>query len=345
MTFVNKSLKRSYHIPLESIIQNDPKVISSGMKLADKYYIKRELAGGSFAKIYECVDILECLAFAAKIVPHPIFDPNAPKDDLSKERTILLKLANEKGFPRVKELLGTFSNDILIMSLLGRDLKTLQTKFRLLSLKTVLMIGIQVIERLRSLHNAGYIHREMKPENLVAGINEWESLIHFVDFGLSIPYLDENKAHIPFKRNSNSVGTVYYLSVYGHLGYELSRRDDLISLGYVLLHLLFGELPWAKVTGTLEEKILAIYKMKSKISAKNLCKGLPEEFSEYFSYVNQLEFSEEPNYQYLSDLFSQTLTNKGLSNDNLFDWILKPKPEHATSSFNANQISLSLTSS
>lgn len=327
MALLNKSIQRSYHIPIEKILLNDSKTIRPGMKIAENYLLQRELAGGSFGKIYESVDLTDRMNFAAKIVNNSISSLNEPSDDLSKEREILLKLKDEEGFPRVKDIVNTFSSDILIMSLLGPDLKTIQKRLGRLSLKTVSMIGIQALERIESLHNIGFIHRDIKPDNLLIGNHGKESLIHLIDFGLSIAYLNENCEHIPCKIKSKAAGTIYYLSVYGHLGFEASRRDDLISLGYVLLNLFYGELPWAKVTGTLKEKISAIYKIKSTISIGEMCKGLPEEFSEYFYYVYKLEYEEKPNYQYLRYLFTQTLENVGLTNDNLFDWSPKSQKQ------------------
>lgn len=323
MAFLNKSIQRSYHIPIETILLNDSKTIKPGMKIAEHYLLQRELAGGSFGRIYESVDLTEKMNFAAKVVHNSISSLNEPSDDLSKEREILLKLKDEKGFPRVKDIVSTFSSDILIMSLLGPDLKTHQKRLGRLSLKTVLMIAIQALERLESLHNIGFIHRDIKPDNLLIGTSEKESLIYLIDFGLSIAYLNENNEHIPCKIKSKAAGTIYYLSVYGHLGFEASRRDDLISLGYALLNLFYG----AKVTGNLREKISAIYKIKSTISIEEMCKGLPEEFSEYFYCIYKLEYAEKPNYQYLRGLFTQMLENNGLINDNVFDWNIRPQKQ------------------
>lgn len=65
-----------------------------------------------------------------------------------------------------------------------------------------------------------------------------ENTLYLIDFGLAVPYLDRMGKHVPFSKNVKLAGTLYYLSVFRHLGIQASRRDDLISMGYVMIHLL-----------------------------------------------------------------------------------------------------------
>ena len=240
---------------------------------------------------------------------------------------ILQNLDQEKGFPKVKDLVVNSSNEILIMSLLGPNLHKLhQEAGGHFSLKTILMIGLQILKRIEVLHSKGFLHRDLKPENIVIGSNnENIDIIHLIDFGLTTPYIDELGRHIPFSKKSHVVGTLYYLSVFGHLGIQASRRDDLISLGYLLLHLFFGELPWINVKGDMQNKVLSIFKLKSTITFEKLCEGLPAEFVSYFQYVFNLPFFQKPNYSYLEELFNKMMKDQFLKNDNLFDWKLVEK--------------------
>ena len=99
-----------------------------------------------------------------------------------------------------------------------------------------------MIQRLQYLHSIDYIHRDIKPNNFVIGTNGNQDKIYLLDFGLSKKFMD-GKKHIAFKQKRVLIGTTRYASINAHYYHEQSRRDDLESLGYVLLFLLLGRLP------------------------------------------------------------------------------------------------------
>lgn len=280
------------------------------------YSINQQIGQGNYGNTYEFLFSKERKLFAGKFMPKL---DNSPLENcaLYQESRILRRLCDEPGFPRYEDLLSHNGNRVLVMSLLGPNLSSLQKKCGgKLSLKTVLMIAIQAIQRLNSLHSIGFLHRDIKPENFLIGIGKkGEKIIHLIDFGLSTEFLDKNLAHIPFDYNAGVRGTFVYLSTFNHLKIQASRRDDLISLGYMLLQLFFGELPW--------ENVWCVYRVKANITIEELCKGLPKEFRKYFNYVLNMGFEKTPDYEYLSGIFYKILRKNQFLLDFEFDWVEK----------------------
>lgn len=117
------------------------------------------------------------------------------------------------------------------------------------SLKTVLLLANQLIPLMERVHNKGVVHRDLKPENILTGLDHEPDIIYLVDFGISKVYRDStgqghmypSHNHIsPFRENKPFLGTTRYASIAAHRGYELSRKDDIESLFYVLLYFLKG---------------------------------------------------------------------------------------------------------
>ena len=113
------------------------------------------------------------------------------------------------------------------------------------TLKTTLMVFYQLLERIETMHEKNYIHRDIKPDNIMMGMGDQSNIVHMIDFGLTRLVIDpKTGTHIPFRSGKNLIGTCRYVSVNSHLGFELSRRDDLLTLGYVIINFIKGGLPW-----------------------------------------------------------------------------------------------------
>lgn len=137
----------------------------------------------------------------------------------------------------------------MVIDLLESSLEDLfQSNGRKFSVSTVLQIGIQIIQRLEAIHRKGFLHRDIKANNFMIGKEEKRNVVYIIDFGLAKRYRDpKTGAHIPFKEGKSLVGTARYASIASHLGYEQGRKDDLESLGFLLLYFLRGKLPWQGV--------------------------------------------------------------------------------------------------
>ena len=114
---------------------------------------------------------------------------------------------------------------------------------------SVCIFVAEILKCLRAVHRTGYVHADLKPDNLVFGAgNAFEALqtLHLVDFGLSTKFLDKKINHASLSHSQGSSGTKYYMSRNTHIGFTKSRRDDIESLAYIAIELAKGKLPWNK---------------------------------------------------------------------------------------------------
>ncbi|CAK62845.1 unnamed protein product (macronuclear) [Paramecium tetraurelia] len=210
----------------------------------------------------------------------------------------------------------------IVIDLLGQSLEDLFNKHnKRLSLKTVLMLGDQMIQRIEFIHLNKFLHRDIKPDNFLIGLGQKAVRIYLLDFGLAKRY-QTKEGHIPYREGKSLTGTARYASINTHLGIEQSRRDDLESLGYVLMYLLRGQLPWQNMKGNNQkEKYQRIMEKKLETSSDVLCKGFPIELSQYLNYCKHLKFEEKPDYLYLRGLFKDAFKKIGFELDQKYDWI------------------------
>jgi hypothetical protein len=105
-------------------------------------------------------------------------------------------------------------------------------------------------------------------------------------------------------------------------GVEPSRRDDLISLGYVWVYLFKGALPWQNLElAEGESRLQAIRECKEATTCDQLCSGMPPEFIRYFEIINGLNFDQEPPYAELRSLFRDCFIQSNFSYDGQWDWM------------------------
>ena len=305
--------------PSPNIPSNNSQKVEE-VKIKNQYSFKStdRLGGGSFGQIFKGINLKTKEEVAIKIESKNIETPQ-----LLHESKILKILKDNEGFPKVFLLTPLDDVLVMVMELLGDNLQKLiknqpQQNF---SLKTTLMLGIQILRRIKTLHENNFIHRDIKPENFTIGLKKMNNTIYMIDYGLTRKYCDSHKKHIPYKDKKNLTGTALYASIYTHKGIEQSRRDDLESLGYMMVYFCKGELPWMNVQAKNKAgKYKKIMEKKIEMKPEILCAGLPDEFKEYFKYVRELQFTEEPKYEFLLGLLGNAMKKNNIKNDFKFDW-------------------------
>ena len=213
----------------------------------------------------------------------------------------------------------------MVIDLLGPSLEDLFNQCnRKFSEKTVLMLADQLIRRLEYLHERNLVHRDVKPDNFLMGVGKRSNVVYVIDFGLAKKYRDSRYGtHLEYRENKQLTGTARYASLSTHLGIEQSRRDDLESLGYVLLYLLRGGLPWQGLKAKdKNQKYSRITDKKILTPIEELVEGYPEEFGVYLNYCRSLKFEEKPDYKYLRGLFRALFFQRGYAYDFQWDWLI-----------------------
>ena len=236
------------------------------------------------------------------------------------------------GIPGVKWYGTEGDYNVLVIDLLGPSLEDLFNYCdKHLSLKTVLMLADQMIARLEFMHSRSYIHRDVKPDNFLIGTGTRKHVCHVIDFGLAKKYQDpRNGRHIPYIEGKNLTGTARYASINTHCGIEQARRDDMESLGFVLMYFLRGSLPWQGLkAATKKQKYQRILERKQATHPEQLCRGYPNEFRDYFAHCSSLGFEDRPDYRYLRRIFKNLFERQGFEDDAVFDWDIRKKQDQA----------------
>lgn len=264
-----------------------------------KYEILSKIGEGSFGSIYKGINARTNETVAIKI--------ESVNDNIKllKNESIMYQYLNRiEGIPRIKWFGKDDYNYYMVIDLLGISLQSLLDHYKKISLKTTLKIGIKLIRLLKTIHEKGLVHRDVKPDNFLFGKNNELSQIYIIDFGFCKLYNRDNDT--PPRKTNSLIGSHTYASINSHNLIELSRRDDLESIGYMLVYFYLGNLHWKHYEDTnkivLNEKIK---QAKQKIYEDN---SIPTILLDYLNHIRKLSFYETPNYESYISLLEKEIT-------------------------------------
>ena len=287
-----------------------------GQILFHKYLIVKKLGEGSFGSVYSAKENNNWYAIK--------FENKNKGQNLLEKEAYIMSYLNGPRIPTVKSFGYSGDNNVLVMELMGKSLEDLfeNSMNKKMSLRCVCNLGYQMIEIMEYIHNKHIIHRDIKPDNFVMGRKSKSKQLFLLDFGLSKKYRSSSSLkHYPLIKRKKLTGTARYASINALNGITQSRRDDLESIGYVLMYFLRGRLPWqGMVNKNKEQRYLKIMETKRDTTPEELCKGFPAEFEMYISYTRNLEYEQNPDYEMLKNLFLKVLRNEGYILDYYYDW-------------------------
>ena len=282
-----------------------------------KYKIIKEIGGGSFSNVYEGINMKTNEKIACKI------ELRNSKVSLLENESIYIFNLQGPGIIKYISSGKTQNYYILIEELLGKSLYTLFLENKKnFSLKEICQIGIQCLSRIEYIHSKGYLHGDIKPENFLIGIKD-PRIIYIIDFGLSKKFLsNRTKKHIPYRITKKLTGTARYASMNSLRGLQISRRDDLESLCYMLIYFLLKKLPWQGIKGkTQMSRLQKIFYAKKKFQNNSEFLNLPENFQKLLKYCCCLKFDEMPNYDLLKNYMKNLLQINNFEENWDFFWV------------------------
>ena len=288
--------------------QDSPSRIYQNKAIFKKYRIIQKISEGTFGKIYSVING-QNKYFIMKT------ECNDSKLALLEKEAYNLLAIKGFGIPKLISFGKANNYTILIEQYLGKSLSDLFLYYYdKLTIQDKCLIAIQLIERIEFLHSKTLIHRDIKPNNFLLGLED-PNIIYLTEFRFCSKYKSSKTGkHLKPGFKGTFTGTLRFSSANAQRGMQQSRRDDLESIGYIILLCFKRKLPWdlgESVDWTLSEKdiYLKTYKMKKFIPCDKLCKGCPNELEEYFKYVRGLKFEEEPDYQKLRNIFIDIIKN------------------------------------
>mmetsp|Transcript_28666 Transcript_28666/g.64960 ORF Transcript_28666/g.64960 Transcript_28666/m.64960 type:complete len:561 (-) Transcript_28666:245-1927(-) len=286
-------------------------MVGEGTVLKGRWKLTRKIGQGAFGEIYSGCDLNNQDPVAVKLERW-----DNKKAVLKMEVAVLKKLQHSPYACRYVHC-GHFENhNYLVMELLGDNLSELRRRRPngRFSLWTTVRLGIQMVQAVKAIHELGYLHRDVKPSNFAMGLapGRREQCV-MIDFGLTRKFRLPSGQIRPARDIAGFRGTARYASINSHLSKELSRRDDLWSVLYVLIEFLTGQLPWRKLKDKEEIGLLKIH-----FNSAELVRDLPPTYLSFMQHLQALDYLDCPDYDYLVQLLDQL--GGGIAEQTAYDW-------------------------
>ena len=286
-----------------------------------KYHPIKAIGKGTFSTVYASINIITKALVAIKA-------EKRGKDNIQLLQSEAFLLYSLRGFgiPEVLSYGRIKTHNILVLPLLG---KSLLDMFILgnsnTNINDICSVAIQILDRIEWVHSNNIVYRDIKPENFLFGKKD-NDVLYLIDFGLCRKYKSSRTGkHIKPKCLGKFTGTSRYASVYAMAGNEQSRRDDIESIGYMIIFFMKKRLPWQGIKGrTYKECYHKLFLMKKYMKIEELCKNLPREIIDYMNIAKAMKFEQEPDYKHLKDLFKSILKKNNVIFDKyIYSWCRK----------------------
>ncbi|CAD5212949.1 unnamed protein product [Bursaphelenchus okinawaensis] len=327
---------------------DDPKMPQVGTIIKHPTYdfqVIRVLASGPFSDVFIVRETRSSKLYAMKVER----EEGNIRPVLKLDVFVLTQLGVHIGFPQLLAAYRTKYYKFAVMQLVGPDLGRLRRAMpgKRFSTSTALQICIQTLRRIETLHDLGWLCRDIKAPNFAIGSDDRDGIVYMLDFGFARRYRDKFGNLLPPRPAAALLGTIHYASLASHQNQEQCRRDDLESWLYMCVELCAGSLPWAKLDPLKHHKIICDWKQFIRVHGRELFfQDCPEELDHILSIIDSLSFTDRPHYEMME--YQLRLAQERLNLDPYakLDWqhtpMLKQKANFVGEIGQSNQASLEM---
>ena len=265
------------------------------------YRLMKLIGQGSFGKVYLCRSEQSgheaCVKLeSVNVLPPQVFYEHRLYESLSKTGASAF-------VPRSLAYGENKHFRYLVLTLGGPDLTHITCTY---SIVEKLLVFANIIRALRSFHDAGVVHRDIKPRNILIKRGASKTDVLLIDLGLAKRY-SLHGVHAENRQKKTAVGTSRYASVHAQMFMESARRDDLLSCAYTMVSVFGRSLPWEGLRGTNQLKAQETLRLKRMLSPGRVCAGCPTCVERIYRHVQQLAYAEEPPYDLFLSLIDHHL--------------------------------------
>uniref|UniRef100_A0A915PCX6 Protein kinase domain-containing protein n=1 Tax=Setaria digitata TaxID=48799 RepID=A0A915PCX6_9BILA len=252
-----------------------------------KYKVLKQIWLGPFSEVMVVREVNTNEQFAMKIEKTKDPQKSVLKLDVfvlrEFEKTKMLGIPQLIGQGRTREI------KYLIMQLLGPDLGKLRRSLpgKKFNLTTALRLSLQTLDRIETLHNTGWLSRDIKANNFAIGLKNDSQTVYIIDFGFARRFRDRDGNFYQPRSSAALMGSIYYSSLAAHAFKDQCRKDDIESWFYMVCEFIKGLLPWANADPRDDYMLIGEWKRYARGSGRyELLKGVPEEFDKILEIID-----------------------------------------------------------
>ncbi|XGW13057.1 hypothetical protein V3C99_013585 [Haemonchus contortus] len=289
---------------------------NNGKVVCGRWKVLARLGAGGCGSVYKVED-LKRKGYIAALKAEAIIEDDSGV--LKLEAAVLKKLADRKNVIRLLQSGKRTKYSFIVMTICGSDLMSLKKKTPDgFGESTILRIAIYALYAIKQLHEIGFVHRDVKPGNMMNGASGRDRRVIFlIDYGMVRNFVVRDGKRIAMRKPRKNVllrGTLRYCSLSVHRRFEQGRVDDLWAMIYMLGELYVG-LPWNRMT--VEKDII---KVKERESDENVFKDCPPEFVHIAKYLRTLAYQDRPDYYKIYSWFIGAMKRENYSFSEKYEW-------------------------